>query len=112
LRLHILIEIDAADGLLLDREIAQRDRLDFDGGELGFRQFEIVAVDAGRIGIGDGGVGLGRDGEIGLRFAAEMQDAIGCESADKNHASHRRFPIFHPKIHGLGRFPAVNRGAT
>jgi len=39
---HVLVEVDAADGIFLDGEFALRDRLDLDYGELGIRQVDAV----------------------------------------------------------------------
>ena len=44
LRRHVLVEIDAADRLLLDREIALFDRLDLDRSKLRIRQIDAVAL--------------------------------------------------------------------
>ena len=40
LRLHVLVEVDAADRLLFDRKFALFDRLDFDGSKLRIRKIE------------------------------------------------------------------------
>src|SRR4029077_19392969 len=41
---HVLVEADAADGVLLDREFALLDRLDLDRGKLGIRQVDAVRI--------------------------------------------------------------------
>ena len=43
LRLHVLVEVDAADGLLFNRKLAVFDRLDLHRSELGIRQIDAVA---------------------------------------------------------------------
>ena len=45
LRLHVLVEIDAADGLPFDRELAFSDRLDLHGSKLRIRKIEGEWID-------------------------------------------------------------------
>ena len=89
---HVLVEVDAADGRLLDREFTTGNHLGLDGRDVPFGQLEAVHIERIWIGRAAGGPACFRLGAGGLRGharrAAEILD-VCCKISTPREARQR-----------------------